>query len=499
MALSIQRIASTSASLVLLAVLCAAGGAYVLMNSLESGAHQQRAETGARLLQARLEVLVASHKDHARRLAARAAETGLLNDNKAVERAALADQLLLAEPQVLKLRLLPTGARVMDASSVPELSYVCLDLLDRSEKGQPVPDAELHLSGTPSEHVDVSVPITDPADSKQLLGHVLLSLSPATVRSMLAALKPADGYAELRQVTPKGEALVFASGGDSSLKPGTAPFIQNMAGTGWQLAYWPAITIWSPSLTEQLLGGAAALLALALLWLSVGLPRRWLTRALAQDSESFRTLFNDIRTGVLMGQYPFRIQEFSDLARQLQRSGEEMIQDRRNLEKKTQNDSLTGLASRPAFEAKFEQLHMQARSGLTSVLLIADIDHLEEINAQLGPDAGDTLLKQYAHQLREALRQSDLVARLEGGRFAVLFPFTDLEKIGPIVERLRTRLAEEFDPGSGMPRAFSWSAGLTLVAQTDNDAAATFARAEMALKQARTDGGNRTVTQMPPA
>jgi len=53
------------------------------------------------------------------------------------------------------------------------------------------------------------------------------------------------------------------------------------------------------------------------------------------------------------------------------------------------------------------------------------------------------------------------VARLENGRFAVLFPFTDLEKIQPIVERLRTRLAEEFDPGSGMPRAFSWSAGLT--------------------------------------
>jgi len=100
---------------------------------------------------------------------------------------------------------------------------------------------------------------------------------------------------------------------------------------------------------------------------------------------------------------------------------------------------------------------------LTSVLLIADIDHLEEINAQLGPDAGDTLLKQYARQLRETLRQSDLVARLENGRFAVLFPFTDLEKIQPIVERLRVRLAEEFDPGSachwrsrGAPASRSW-------------------------------------------
>jgi len=499
MALSIQRIASTSATLVLLAVLCAAGGTYILVSSLESGAQKQRAENSGRLLQAQIEALIARHKVSARRLAARAAEIGLLNEKKAIERSAFAGQAAFTLPHVLRLRLLPAGARDVDSSSVPELSYVCLDLLERSEKGQAIPDAELHLSATPSAHIDVSAPVVDPGDSMQVLGHVLLSIDPASLQAVLAGLNTGNGYAELRQATSKNEPLVITSSGDTSLRHTTTPVVLNIKDTNWQLTYWPAMAIWSPSLMEISLSGAAALLALVLLWLSVGLPRRWLTRALKQDSESFGTLFNDIRTGVLMGQYPFRIQEFNDLARQLRRSGEEMIQDRRSLEKKTQNDSLTGLASRPAFESKFEQLHQQARNGLTSVLLISDIDHLEEIHTQLGPDAGDTLIKQYARQLREALRQSDMVARLENGRFAVLFPFTDLGKIQPIVDRLRTRLAEEFDPGNGMPRAFSWSAGLTLVAQTDHDAAATFARAEMALKQARTDGGNRTVTQMPPA
>ncbi|MCK7497362.1 MAG: diguanylate cyclase [Comamonadaceae bacterium] len=45
---------------------------------------------------------------------------------------------------------------------------------------------------------------------------------------------------------------------------------------------------------------------------------------------------------------------------------------------------------------QLEQLHQQARGGFTSALLIADIDSLEEINAQLGPEAGDILLKQFA-------------------------------------------------------------------------------------------------------
>ena len=499
MTFSIPRIASLSATLVLFAVLCTAGAAYLFLNSLEPGARQQRAESSARLLQARMAETVAQYKANARRLAAQAAEVGLLNDNKAVERAAFAEQFAPALSQVLKLRLLPAGAREVDVSSVPELSYVCLDLLDRSEKGQAIPDAELHLPNTPSAHIDVAAAVLDRADTKRVLGHVLLSLDPALVRAPLVALKPGDGYAELRQVTPRGEALLVAGGGDASLKSAEAPVLQNIAGTNWQLAYWPAAAIWSPSITELTLASVAALLALVLLGLSVALPQLWLTRALRHDSESFSTLFNDIRTGVLMGQYPFRLQEFSELARQLRRSGEEMIQDRRSLEKKTKSDALTGLASRPAFDAKLEQLHQQARGGLTSVLMLTDIDHLEEINTQLGPDAGDILLKQFARQLREALRQSDVVARLENGRFAVLYPFTDLGKIEPIAERLRARLAEEFDPGSGMPRAFSWSAGLTLVGQTDDDAATALARADMALKQARANGGNCTVTQMPPA
>jgi diguanylate cyclase (GGDEF)-like protein len=499
MTLSIPRIASLSAALVLLAVLCAVASGLVFWNSFYVNAQQQRAESNAHRLQAQLEAEITRYKDSARRLAARAAETGLLNDNKAIERASFAGQFALTLPQVLKLRLLPTGTHDIDADSVPELSYVCLDLLDRSEKGQKIPDAELHLSGTPSAHIDVSAPVTDPADASHVLGHVLLSLNPAMVRAPLSALQPGDGYAELRQLTPTGEALVVAGGGDASLKSGDAPVLQTIAGTNWQLAYWPAAAAWSPATLELTLGSVTALLALVLLGLSVALPQRWLTRALKQDGESFATLFNDIRTGVLMGQYPFRLQEFGELARQLHQAGEEIIQDRRSLEKKTLSDGLTGLASRPAFDAKLEQLHQQARAGLTSVLMLADIDHLEEVNTQLGPDAGDTLLKQFARQLRDALRQSDVVARLENGRFAVLYPFTDLEKIEPIAERLRARLAKEFDPGSGMPRAFSWSAGLTLVGQADRDAAIAVTRAETALKQARADGGNCNITQMPPA
>jgi diguanylate cyclase (GGDEF)-like protein len=252
-------------------------------------------------------------------------------------------------------------------------------------------------------------------------------------------------------------------------------------------------------LSEVATVGGVVLLTVLLLGLSQTQPQRTLAKAVRHDSEVLITLFNDIRAGVLMGQYPFRLEEFRQLATQVRQSGEAMIEDRRNLERRTQTDALTGLGARTAFDGRLEQLHQQAHTGFTSALLLADIDNLEEINIQIGPEAGDILLKQFARQLRAALRQSDFVARFDGGRFGVLFPMTDLEKIEPVVHRLRQRLSEEFDPGSGLPRAYSWSAGLTLIANRDAQPQAALARAEHALQTAHRDGGNRTITQMPPA
>ncbi len=497
MQLSTGRIALLSAVLVLLAVLCAAGGTLVLINGLGSGARQQAAEGHARLLAARVASQVAHYKTTAQQLALHVAKLGLLQEGKTAERAFFAGNYAPALPQVLKLRLLPTGTRATDAS-IPELGYVCLDLLNRSEKGQAVPDIELHLPNTPSAHLDVLAPVTDATAAKRVLGHVLLSLDPATVRAALAALKPEDGYAELRQVTSADVALVVASGGEASLKSGEAPVAQDIAGSHWRLAYWPAAASQSSSIAPLVLPVIALLLALVLLGSSVVLPMLWLSNALRQDNKTFRTLFNDIRTGVL-GQYQFRLQEFSSLAQQLRSSGEELIHDRQEQEKKAQHDNLTGLASRAAFDTKLKQLHQQAHGGLASALLIAEIDNFEAIKAQLGPRACDALLKLFARQLREALRQTDLAARLENGKFALLFPFTDLDKVQPIADRLRARLAEEFDPGNGTPKAFSWSAGLTLIAQPDANAEASFARAGVALQQAVAHGGNRTITQAPPA
>jgi len=497
MRLSIPRLTNLSAAFTVLAILSAAFSVYIFGTSLGSGSQQQRTDMAARLASSRVEAVIEQHREIARRLATRVAEEGLLGETKGAARGALGATLAPALPQVMKLRLIPVGARETDASSVPELSFACLDLIARSEKNEPVPNAELHMPGTPSAHIDVLAPVPGPPDKPAAVGHVLLSLNPGAIRDALATLQATDGYAELLQAVSGSNSLLVASGGDSSLKSGPATVNRTIANTGWQLAVWPAPPASTPSATELAVSGGAALLALALFILSAVLPRRALAAAVQHDAEVLQTLFQDIRNGVLMGQYPFQLREFTMLAKRLRASGEEMIQDRRQLEKMAQHDSLTGLASQTIFEQRLEKLLQQARLGFSSAILITDIDNLDQINTQLGPEAGEFLLKQFARQLREILRQTDTVARLDNGMFGVLFPFTDLDKIMPVVERLRGRMANEFDPGTGMPRAYSWSAGLTLFSTTDLDATASIQRAEAALATARREGGNRTVTHMP--
>jgi len=498
MRLSIPQVTNVSAALMVLAILCAAFSIYIFGTSIGQGSQQQRTELAARLASNQVEVLIEEHREIARRLAARALELGLLNEARQASRSAFISSVTPGLPQVMKLRLIPAGSREIDAGSIPELSFACLDLVDRSEKNQKVPDAELHAPGTPSAHVDVLAPIAGGTpDKPAILGHVLLSLNPATVRNALAALQATDGYAELLQPVAGAEPIVVASGGDISLKAGIPLVTRTLPKTNWMLAVWPAPAAATPTATVLVVSGFFALLALALFVLSSLLPRRSLADAIQHDAEVLDTLFHDIRAGTLMGQYPFRLREFTELAKKLRASGEEMIQDRRQLEKSLQLDTLTGLATQSVFDQRIEKLLRQARLGFSSAILVAEIDHLDEVNDRLGKEAGDFLQQMFASQLRRALRQSDVVARLDTGKFGALFPLTDLESIQPVVDRLRDRISGEFDPGTGHSHRYSWSAGLTLFSTTDLDSTTSMQRAEAAMATARRLGGNRTVTQLP--
>ncbi len=120
-------------------------------------------------------------------------------------------------------------------------------------------------------------------------------------------------------------------------------------------------------------------------------------------------------------------------------------------------DELTGLYNRRGFMALSEQqVKIANRTRKDLSLLFADLDDLKKINDSFGHKEGDRALADAAGVLRDAFRESDIIARIGGDEFAVLAIDASDWKPAGLVRRVRDRLsALNAGPGRGYPLSVS--------------------------------------------
>jgi len=105
----------------------------------------------------------------------------------------------------------------------------------------------------------------------------------------------------------------------------------------------------------------------------------------------------------------------------------------------TEQDQLTGLANRRAFERALAREWARARRYRRPLsILFIDLDDFGLVNKQYGHLVGDRTLKWICHLLTENIRQTDLAVRWGGEEFAILLPETDLQAASVLAERLRS-------------------------------------------------------------
>jgi len=94
----------------------------------------------------------------------------------------------------------------------------------------------------------------------------------------------------------------------------------------------------------------------------------------------------------------------------------------KQLEKLATEDDLTGLKNRRYIWEFSRQIieHARVENGRVTLLLF-DIDNLKSYNDVYGHSAGDEILKQAAVLMRRCCRQHDVVGRIGGDEFAVVF------------------------------------------------------------------------------
>lgn len=155
-------------------------------------------------------------------------------------------------------------------------------------------------------------------------------------------------------------------------------------------------------------------------------------------------------------------------------------------------DPLTGVHNRRAFDETLPALLASASTEATlGCLAVFDLDHFKRINDQYGHSAGDIVLQRFAALLRSCVRDGDLVARLGGEEFAVIFAGVAIDQARLVCERVRKQFETSVmeDPSGAVIRA-TVSVGISSLLRGQTSAAA-MQIADAALYAAKQAGRNR--------
>ena len=179
-----------------------------------------------------------------------------------------------------------------------------------------------------------------------------------------------------------------------------------------------------------------------------------------------------------------RLQEYADLIATAIANAE----DRVLLARQAGRDPLTDLLNHRAFHERLAgEVSRAQRHGRPLAVGVVDVDRFRDLNDRAGTEAADAALVEIAARVREGVRDEDVVARLIGDSFGVIFVESDPAEARAAAERARSRVADR-------PLRHGLRATVS-VGMSDLDSATVaedlVQRAALALAHAKEAGGDR--------
>jgi diguanylate cyclase (GGDEF)-like protein/PAS domain S-box-containing protein len=172
----------------------------------------------------------------------------------------------------------------------------------------------------------------------------------------------------------------------------------------------------------------------------------------------------------------------------------EKNQDKKQLEKLANFDTLTQLFNRNYFNTQLEHsINLAKRYKQKVALFLFDIDNFKRVNDSLGHIAGDTIIQQIAHRISKILRDSDTFCRIGGDEFTLIIEnFKTINDLTSLVGKIEN-VMEEGIKIDDITFHISLSIGVSIFPQNAETPIQLQKTADMSMYEAKKNGKNCSV------
>ncbi len=159
------------------------------------------------------------------------------------------------------------------------------------------------------------------------------------------------------------------------------------------------------------------------------------------------------------------------------------------IDRLSRTDVLTGLPNRSAFEGRLKsKLGDAERSDRLLSVMFLDIDNFKDVNDTLGHPVGDQLLVEITECLLDCVRDTDVVARLDGDEFGIVGTHHQtIDDVAEMADRIINAFSRPFKVGEIEIRA-TVSVGVTVFPKDQGSAEKLLTNADIALAKAKQKG-----------
>ncbi|WP_309668381.1 diguanylate cyclase [Tabrizicola sp.] len=164
-------------------------------------------------------------------------------------------------------------------------------------------------------------------------------------------------------------------------------------------------------------------------------------------------------------------------------------------------DPLTGLHNRRYAMPRLAAIAAQSHAESTDfAVMVVDLDKFKAVNDHFGHAAGDQVLVEVANRLTNALRITDLLARIGGEEFLVVLPNTAMAQARQVAERLCEAVQEmPVRLPSGQALTITVSIGVAVSSRAsgiDQHVESLVEQADLALLDSKSSGRNQVTFRL---